>query len=198
MSSNDTLQQLELAEELKLQGKHHDALNILEELLIADPSNVSALEEVADNELSLENYERSHKAAKQALKLDKESYTALYILGFLCSQKHKHEDALDYLQKANQIKPNNAEILRCLGWSLFCNNQQTKGIVTLERALNLDTDNPLTLCDLGVTYLQGQNFSKAKTLFQRALELDPDNTRARECVQAATRLEEHIKQRSAV
>jgi Flp pilus assembly protein TadD len=197
-SSNDILEQLELAEDLKLQGDHTEALAVLVELLVKDPSNVSALEEIADNELSLEHYDRSFKAAQQALKLDNDSYTALYILGFLASQKYQYEQALTHLQRANTLKPNNAEILRCLGWCLFCNNQTTKGIVTLERSLNLDTENPLTLCDLGVTYLQSQNFSKAKTLFQRALELDPDNARARECVEAAARLEAHMHQDNKV
>ena len=50
--------------------------------------------------------------------------------------------------------------------------------MTLERALNLDSESPLTLCDLGVSYLQMQNFPKAKALFERALQLDPDYVEA--------------------
>jgi len=61
-------------------------------------------------------------------------------------------------------------------------------VVTLERALNLDQENTLTLCDLGSAYLQLQNLRKARSLFQRSLEIDPENERAKECVLVAERL----------
>jgi Flp pilus assembly protein TadD len=184
----DILERLERAEQLKLNGSHHDALAILEELLLEDPENVSALEEIADNELSLGEYERAEAAAQQAIKLDECSYTGFYIVGFLRSRTEQWPEAITHLRRSNSLKPNNAEILRCLGWALFNGGQRAQGIVTLERALNLDIESSLTLCDLGVAYLQIQNFAKAKTLFARALDLDPDNARAAECIQAVDRL----------
>ncbi|HCI04101.1 MAG: tetratricopeptide repeat protein [Candidatus Peribacteraceae bacterium] len=187
--SSKVLEQLENAEALKMAGQHKEALEILETLLTEEPENVSALEEIADNELALEHTSRAHKAAKQAIDLDNDSYTGHYILGFLNSQKEKWTESLKHLQRANNLKPNNPEILRCLGWALFNSGQRTQGIVTLERALNLDSENPLTLCDLGVTHLQVRNFGKAKALFTRALDLDPENARARECREAVDRLE---------
>lgn len=187
-----TLQRLEEAEQLKLMGQHKEALVILEQLLIEDPENVAALEEIADNELNLENAERAETAANRAISLDPQSYTSYYILGFLYSQNEEWETALDNLQTANALKPNNAEILRCLGWALFSNGKRTQGVVTLERALNLDSENPLILCDLGVAYLQAKNFSKAKTLFVRTLDIDPTNLRAQKCVQAVEKLEKTL------
>lgn len=186
--SSDTLERLERAEQLKLAGSHRDALAILEELLLEDPENVSALEEIADNELSLGEYDRAENAARQAVSLDQESYTGFYILGFLRSRTEEWPEAVTDLRRANTLKPNNAEILRCLGWALFNDGQRAQGIVTLERALNLDSDSALTLCDLGVAYLQVQNFQKAKALFARSLDLDPENPRAKECMEAVERL----------
>lgn len=185
----DVMEKLERAEQLKLTGKHGEALVILEELLVEDPENVAALEEVADNELSLERFDRAEAAAKEAIALDSESYTGHYILGFLCSQHEKWMEGLAHLRKANALKSNNPEILRCLGWALFHAGERAQGVVTLERALNLENDNPLTLCDLGVTYLELKNFGKARGLFQRSLDLDPSNARAQECVKAIERLE---------
>ncbi len=186
--SSDVLERLELAEQLKLAGNHHEALAILEESLLEDPECVSALEEIADNELSLGRYDRAETAAAQAVKLDDQSYTGFYILGFLRSRTDHWDEACRHLRRANMLKPNNAEILRCLGWALFSGAQRAQGIVTLERALNLDADSALTLCDLGVSYLQLQNLPKAKSLFDRALDLDPQNPRARECAQMLERL----------
>ena len=191
---SDTIERLERAEQLKLMGKHTEAMDILETLLIEDPENVSALEEIADNELSLEQYERAKVAAERVIKLDAESYTGHYILGFLASIEQRWDDAVESLRTANTVKPNNAEILRCLGWALFNADQKAQGIVTLERALNLDTENPLTLCDLGVSYLKTRNFKKSKMLFSRALDLDPQNPKAKECMKAVERLQEAMKE----
>ena len=187
--SDGTLDALERAEQLKLQGKHEDAIAILEGLLMDDPANVPALEELADNELSLDRYDRAEAAAERAIVLDQGSYMGHYIIGFLRSQAHKWEQALVELRLANKLRANNPEILRCLGWALLRGGQRPEGVVTLERALNLDSDNPLTLCDLGVAHLESQNTAKARLLFQRALELDPQNARSRECVDMVARLE---------
>ncbi len=193
--SSDILERLEEAEQLKLAGRHRDALSILEELLMEDPENIPALEEVADNELSLEHYPRAQTAAAQAIALDDKSYTGHYIIGFLRSVEGQWDTATLHLRKANTLRPNNAEILRCLGWALFNGGQRAQGIVTLERSLNLDHGNPLTLCDLGVAYLQTRNFTKAKSLFDRALELDPENTKAIECIKAVDQLEQMLAKR---
>lgn len=193
--SSDTLERLECAEQLKLTGKHEEALKILEELLMEDPENVPALEEVADNELSLGHFARAERAAKRAVAIGNKSYTGHYILGFVRSHEEKWDPALKELKVANTLSPNNAEILRCLGWALFNAGQRAQGIVTLERALNLDQENPLTLCDLGSGYLQVQNLRKARSLFQRALEIDPENERAKECVLMAERLLRTVEKR---
>lgn len=180
---------LEKAEQLKIEANHKGALDLLEKILLADPENTTALEEVADNELSLEHYRRAEAAAKRAIALDATSYTGHYILGFLRSRAGEWKKASTHLQEANRHKANNAEILRCLGWALFNDGQRLQGVVTLERALNLEEDNPFILCDLGVAYLHLQNFSKAKALFMHALHVDPENARVKECIQAVERLE---------
>ena len=194
-TTEDTLRRLEEAEQLKLTGKHAAALEMLEELLVEDPANISALEEVADNELHLDHLHRAEIAAKQAVELDQKSYTGHYILGFTYSKQGKWEPALVHLQRANLLQPNDPEILRCLGWALLQNRQRTQGIVTLERALNLDVENPLTLCDLGIAYLQAKNVPKAKSLFLRTLDIDPANPRAIQCVQAIEKIEQTFRPR---
>lgn len=180
---------LQQAEQLKMNAQHEEAIILLEELLARDPDNVRALEEIADNELSLERYDRAERAARRVLSLDSESFDAFYILGFIASHREDWRASIDALKTANHLEPNNPEILRCLGWSLFSSDQIVQGMVTLERALNLEPENPLILCDLGVAYLKTKEFEKAKALLKRALDLDPQNIRARECLDMADRIE---------
>ncbi|MBU0577576.1 tetratricopeptide repeat protein [Patescibacteria group bacterium] len=176
---------LNYIEELKLSGEHKKSIEEAEKLLCSDPDCVSALEEIADNYVSLDDFKRAEKACNRALNLNQKSYTANYILGFITSQKQDWPKAIDYLKKSNDLHSNNPEILRCLGWALFNNKKRTQGIVILERALNLDPENSLTLCDLGICYLQTKNFEKSVELLKQAMEIDPDNKRIQDCYMAA-------------
>lgn len=179
---------LDQAEQMKLDARHEEALVILEEILAKDPNNIIALEEIADNELSLERYDRAEIAANRALSLDSGSFDAHYVLGFVASVREEWDKSVDSLKISNRLEPNNPEILRCLGWSLFSAGKTLEGVVTLERALNLEDANPLILCDLGVVYLKMKQFPKARALLERALEIDPQNLRVKECLEMATRI----------
>jgi len=183
------------AEQLKLESKHEEALIILEQILAKEPNHVATLEEVADNELSLEQYERAERAAGRAIALDPESFNGYYVRGFVASHREQWKESIDALKMANRLEPNNPEILRCLGWSLFSNGEELAGVVTLERALNLEEANPLILCDLGVVYLNMREFSKAKALLERALDIDPSNVRAQECLEMAARIQGATEQK---
>lgn len=182
---NHILQALEDIENLKLNGEHEKSIDKAQRLLIEDPNCVAALEEIADNYVSLDRYDSAEKAAMHALKLDQKSYTGYYILGFLASHHQDWEQAIHYLKQANDLHSNNPEILRCLGWATFNINKRSQGIVILERSLNLDPENSLTLCDLGICYLQTKNFTKSVDLLKKAMEIDPDNKRVQECYKAA-------------
>lgn len=187
--NNDIIERLlDQAEQMKLDARHEEALLILEQILAKDPENVVALEEIADNELSLEQYDRAEAAANQALQLDANSFDAHYVLGFIASVREEWEKSVESLKIANRLEPNNPEILRCLGWSLFSAGKTVEGVVTLERALNLEDSNPLILCDLGVVYLKMKEFPKARALLERALEIDPQNLRVKECLEMAARV----------
>lgn len=179
------LEALEHIEQLKLSGKHKESIDAATKLLVSDPDCVAALEEIADNYVSINDLDKAEKASQRALMLDGDSYTAYYILGYIASAKQKWDQAVEFLSKSNNLHQNNAEILRCLGWALFNSGKRTQGIVVLERALNLDTENSLTLCDLGICYLQTKNFEKSVQLLKKAMEIDPNSKRIQECYNAA-------------
>lgn len=176
---------LDRIEQLKLSGEHKQSIEAAEKLLCDDPNCVAALEEIADNYVSLDQFDKAEKACEHALKLNKDSYTAKYIRGFIHSQKQEWDNAIGYLKSSNELHSNNPEILRCLGWAMFNNKKRTQGVVILERSLNLDPENSLTLCDLGICYLQTKNFDKSVELLRRAMEIDPGNKRIQECYNAS-------------
>jgi tetratricopeptide (TPR) repeat protein len=176
---------------LKSEGQYEEALVLLEQIISRNPQHVVALEEVADNELSLGHYDRADTAAQRVLGIDPKSFAAHYVRGFVASHREEWEVSIESLKVANKLEQNHPEILRCLGWSLFSVGRTLEGVVTLERALNLDEENPLILCDLGVVYLKLKDFGKSKALLERAIDIDPKNERAEECLEMVRRIERH-------
>lgn len=172
------------ADQLKLAGKHEDAVKLCHKILMSDLDCVEAYEEIGDNYLSLKQYDKAEKALLRAVHLDKHSANANYLLGFTYSALGAWERSIEYLENSDLLQSNHPEILRCLGWSYFHYGQKKKGVIVLERALNLAWDDCLILCDLGICYLNEKNFERAIALFQKVLTLEPENEKARECLKA--------------
>lgn len=172
------------ADKLKMEGQHKEAISICEKILHEDLECVEAYEEIGDNYLSLREYEKAKKALEKGLKINTKSPNGNYLLGFLFSAIGDYKKSIQYLERADGYEPNHPEILRCLGWSLYHDNQKTRGIVLLERSLTLAPDDSLILSDLGVCYLNNKNFDKSARLFKRILEIEPNNEKAKECLNA--------------
>ena len=175
---------IEEADKKKNEGKHVEAITLCERVLAGDLSCVEAYEEIGDNYLSLRKYDRAEKALKQALKFNKNSANANYLLGFVYSCTGNWHGSVELLEKADLAYPNHPEILRCLGWSMYHSGQQKRGIILLERALYLAPNDPLILNDLGVCHLNDKQFDRAALLFKKTLQIEPDNQKAKECLNA--------------
>lgn len=175
---------IEEADKKKNEGKHVEAINICEKILAGDLKCVEAYEEIGDNYLSLRKYDKAEKALRQAIKLNRGSANANYLLGFVYSCTGNWKESVLLLEVADRLYPNHPEILRCLGWSMYHFGQQKRGIVLLERSLFLAPNDPLILNDLGVCYLNEKDFDRAATLFKKTLQIEPDNQKAKECLNA--------------
>ncbi|MBU1992280.1 MAG: tetratricopeptide repeat protein [Patescibacteria group bacterium] len=182
---DDSIQLLiEEADKKKQVGAHEEAIHICEGILCYDLDCPEAYEEIGDNYLSLREYQKAQKALDHALKLSPQSANANYLMGFVYSCIGKWRPSIKLLEKADELYPNHPEILRCLGWSMFHDNQKKRGIVVLERALSLSSQDPLILTDLGVLYLNEKNFDRSATLFKKVIQIEPDNQKAHECLNA--------------
>ena len=172
----------EQVETLKQSGKHELAVKELESLICEDFNNSHAYEELGDNLLSLRKLEGAEKALKQAIKLNPISANAHYLLGFVYGAKTNWTRSVAQLDLANKIEPNHAEILRCLGWSLFHYGEKVQGLAILLRAASLAPEDVLVLTDLGVCLLNSKKFTEAYEIFNKILKLDPTHHHATECL----------------
>lgn len=191
--SSSFLERLSRARTLKEKCEYPQAILLLEEMLTEDPESAVVLEEIAENEWCLGHVRRAQVAARRAVMLHREGAMGNFILGLALLQKKEWEPAVEALQRANRSQPDTPDILRSLGWALFHKGETVQGVVTLERALNLEDGNIHTLCDLGEVYLLLHSIPKARSLFLRALDIDPENSSAREGIAHIER-EEHVSQ----
>lgn len=191
MTGNPYYHLLVTAEELKMQNKHREAIEICQQILVLDLTVVEAFEELGDNYISLKAFTKAKKALEQALAIDKRSANANYLYGFVWSALHEWENAVKYLELANEYQPNHPEVLRCLGWAYFCSGLRKKGLAILERALALAPQDSYVLCDLGICHLNDRSFERAMELFSKTLEVDPENIKARECLKIAQLFQEN-------
>jgi tetratricopeptide (TPR) repeat protein len=184
--------QLISADEKKLLGLHDEAIEICEAILLEDLECTEAYEELGDNYLSLREYDKAIRALTKSLELDPFSTNARYLLGFVYSAMSRWDESVEELELADQMEPNHAEILRCLGWSVYHSGKKVQGLALLERASNLASDDVLILCDLGVCFLNSRDFTQAAEVFNNVLSLDPGNTKALECLQACEYFESKL------
>lgn len=173
------------AEELKMQNKHREAVELCHQILLLDLSIVEVYEEIGDNYISLRAYSKAKKALEKALELNKRSANANYLYGFVFSALHEWDKGIKYLEHANEYQANHPEVLRCLGWAYFCSGLRKKGLAILERALVLAPYDSYVLCDLGICHLNDRNFPRAQELFSQTLAVDPENVKAKECLKIA-------------
>ena len=97
---------IDQADQLKLAGKHQEAIKVCEKILLSDLDCVAAYEELGDNFLSLREFGKAEKALTRAVRLDPQSANANYLLGFTYSSLGEWEESIQFLESADQIQPN--------------------------------------------------------------------------------------------
>jgi tetratricopeptide (TPR) repeat protein len=84
------------------------------------------------------------------------------------------DDALAYLKKAVEIRPNDGFILDSLGWVYFKLKKYDDAARYLEEAVALVEDDSTIVEHLGDVYNARKEHKKAIKSYKRAFEIDPD------------------------
>ena len=96
-----------------------------------------------------------------------------YLLGCAYAKAMKFKPAVYYLNLADQINPENTEILRNLGWVKCMQEKKEIGRTLLRKAIELDPKNALAYNDLGASYMFDNNLKNAEYWIKQARQLDP-------------------------
>ena len=157
-------------------------------LYAGQKNTAEVYEELGENYLSLQKFEKAKTALKRSLFINSRSANANYLLGFLFSAMQNWNESVKFLEKADELYPNHPEILRCLGWSIYHQGNFKTGLAILERACILAPKDALTLCDLALCYLSERDIARSENLLKKARNFDPNNSKIIEILNLITDL----------
>lgn len=158
LNKNDTL--IDEIEEKKLSWDYDWALQVALNALKKDLNDYRIYEELADIYIFQENLTKAEEVIAYARELHPDSGTGLFLEGYILSEKWDYEKAKAIFQKANMLFPNNAEIIRNIGWCFVMLGNMDQGIIFLERARALAPDDEKILSNIVATRLLISDNSK--------------------------------------
>lgn len=131
---------IEQIEKSKQDGDYDTALKIALKGLNSHMNDYRFYEELADIYIFQENLEKAEEVIRYARELHPTSGTGIFLEWYILTEKWDFEKAIKTLEKANEMFPNNAEIIRNIGWCHIMLGSMQKGIALLRRARGLAPD----------------------------------------------------------
>lgn len=161
---------------LEKQGQLKEAYQLLTQLLDHNPDSFDlrytrAMLAETKNELSQMESDLRH-----IIQLYPDSALALNALGYTLADKtDRYREALELIEQAQKLVPDDPAILDSLGWVLFRMGRLTESVGYLKHALKLFPDAEVA-AHLGEALWVSGKKEDAKKVFQEALQATPDHT----------------------
>lgn len=154
-------------------GNHSGAIDALKRALAQEPTHPEAHALLAMSLLATRRIHAAAREAGEALTLDPELPVALYAFAATAMARRRWTDAREAVDTLMRLEPNDPANLR-LAAELRRREDVRLAIPLLERARELDPDDPDTLCDLGEVMLQIHELGRADALAHAALGHAPE------------------------
>ncbi|XOV77531.1 MAG: tetratricopeptide repeat protein [Aestuariibacter sp.] len=113
--------------------------------------------------------------AQIGLELEPNSAYAHYTLGSLLHVKRNFKAALIHLEQALAIDPENVSFMELLSEIQLGKGQTSEAKETLERALELASDDPHILSQFGDYWYELNNLKEAENYYNEALNIEPQH-----------------------
>lgn len=119
--------------------------------------------------------EGSERDLQQIISMLPEDSRALNHLGYmLADQTTRHEEALELIERAITISPDEPAIIDSLGWALYKVGRYEEALVQMRRAFAAFPDDEVA-SHLGEVLWALERFDEAMRVWQDALETDPES-----------------------
>jgi len=184
-------------------GNSQDAYDQFHQILDYNLDYAPAYEGMGRALLKMEKDGEAEQEFQAALLYDSELWTSTNFLGIVADRRHAHKDAIRMYEVALEKKVNNPAILNNLGMAYYLDQQYEAAVRTFQQALQFGENNnkiannlglALTKLEhydlafdaftrgmdsakaynnLGVTFLEKQQFARASRCFEKAIGTQP-------------------------
>ena len=173
----DRYNRLVMIEGQLLSERGHEAefFELLETVIQKQPENVELLYFRAMTGQSLGRLDVLEQDLLRVIEIDPGNADAMNALGYtLADQTDRHDEALVLIERALEIKPNEAAFIDSLGWVQYRLENYKDAVTNLRKALSL-FDNDEVAAHLGeVLWVSGEQ-QEARKVWQKALDARPDS-----------------------
>jgi tetratricopeptide (TPR) repeat protein len=116
------------------------------------------------------DFDRAETLFKEILKADPRNAVALNYLGYMLADRGiRLDEAVQYVQQALDVDPNNGAYLDSLGWAFYKKNDLQKAEKYLLQAVDLVRNDPVIQDHVGDLYFKTGNLEKAQEFWKKSL-----------------------------
>lgn len=141
----------------------------------ANESQIAQLHREAEQHLNRAEYSQAQACCQRILKIRPEHPDAFFLLGMIAASGQRYVEAVQLIRRAITLENRLAEYHAQLGRCLVMLKQQQDAAMAAERALQLGSEDVLTLDTIGVVFSAVGMHEKAVTAFRRAVRNAPNN-----------------------
>jgi tetratricopeptide (TPR) repeat protein len=176
------------------QKEYKRAESLLSGMLKTNPENVEAKYYLATVYERQKDYERAEVLFKEVIKEDPENAGALNYFGYMLADLGiRLNEAIDYVQKALAIEPENGAFLDSLGWAYFKLNDLENAEKYLLQADQRIKDDPVVYDHLGDLYFKTGDFQKARDFWSQSIKIGTEQEDIQKVQKKLDKLQEKLK-----
>jgi len=152
-------------------NRHDIAVTMLQLALKEVPKNTALLFKLGAVLDTAGQRQQSIETMKTIIRLDPKHASALNYLGYTYAEMGIHLDqALELVQRALEIRPDDGYITDSLGWIYFKKQAYDKAVFYLEKAVELSDYETVIAAHLAEAYLKTGQQKKAVAMYKKALD----------------------------
>lgn len=163
------------AQILSDQGLDQELFEFLDQVLVEKPDHIDFLYFRAMSGERFGDLGLLERDLRRIIELQPDNADAMNALGYtLADRTERHQEALELISKALEIKPNEAAFIDSLGWVQYRMNNYDEALIHLKKALDMFPNDEVAAHLGEVLWVVGEK-RKARAVWKRGLEMKPDS-----------------------
>jgi len=121
-----------------------------------------------------QRFDDAVKSFRRVIQIDPKHAESYNYIGYMYAEKGVNlTEAVDLIQKALAIEPENGYFIDSLGWAYYMQGKYPEALRELKRAVSLAKDDPVLFDHLGDAYFKNGMNAEAVEAWERSIQVDP-------------------------